>query len=406
MRLLVSIRLPQFKNMEAIILDGEQKSALAVVRSLGKHGISCTVGSTRKMGMALHSRYTTGCFVYDSPFEAPEKFIEQVISECASKKEKPVLFAMSDAASLLLARHREKLLPHAHLLLPSFESIEIAYDKARTVGLATYCQVPTPKTYTPASTQEVGELVPTLTFPVVVKPRHSTSWVDGVGARGIVVFAHNSKELLEHFVRIVEEAGEPPIIQEYVRGEEFGVEVFALKGKVRALCAHRRIRSLSPRGGAAVVKETISVSSDVKGYVEKLIKELSWDGVAMIEFKRDKERGGRELLIEINGRFWGSLPLAVAAGVDFPHLHFKASQGEEVASEFFCKVPTVSRHFLGDVKHLLSVLFARDPLRSQLYPSRGHAIRDFFKFTPHMHYDVISWRDPKPFMFEIINRLV
>ena len=37
----------------------------------------------------------------------------------------------------------------------------------------------------------------------------------------------------------------------------------------------------------------------------------------MVEFKLDA-RDGVAKLMEINGRFWGSLQLAVDAGVDFP----------------------------------------------------------------------------------------
>jgi len=47
------------------------------------------------------------------------------------------------------------------------------------------------------------------------------------------------------------------------------------------------------------------------------MKALNYTGVAMVEFKVNYKTGDW-VLIEINGRFWGSLPLAVAAGANFP----------------------------------------------------------------------------------------
>ena len=47
------------------------------------------------------------------------------------------------------------------------------------------------------------------------------------------------------------------------------------------------------------------------------MRALRYTGVAMVEFKVNAKTG-EFVLIEINGRFWGSLPLAVAAGANFP----------------------------------------------------------------------------------------
>lgn len=48
-----------------------------------------------------------------------------------------------------------------------------------------------------------------------------------------------------------------------------------------------------------------------------MLQAMEWRGVAMVEFKRDRKTGEYKLL-EINPRFWGSLPLALHCGVNFP----------------------------------------------------------------------------------------
>ena len=80
----------------ALILDGNLKSALAVVRSLGARRINVSVGATRSTGMALHSRYATARFTYPSPYTHQDEFIEAVKAEAQRLGGKPVVYAMSD----------------------------------------------------------------------------------------------------------------------------------------------------------------------------------------------------------------------------------------------------------------------------------------------------------------------
>jgi len=53
----------------------------------------------------------------------------------------------------------------------------------------------------------------------------------------------------------------------------------------------------------------------------------------MVEFKHSR-RTGAWALMEINSRFWGSLPLSLAAGVDFPrYLYEMVCEGRTGVSE-------------------------------------------------------------------------
>jgi predicted ATP-grasp superfamily ATP-dependent carboligase len=173
------------------------------------------------------------------------------------------------------------------------------------------------------------------------------------------------------------------------------------------LFAHKRIRSLSPRGGAAVVKETASHTGSIdlmQKYAEMLVSALSWTGPVMVEFKID-DKDGRVLLMEINGRFWGSLPLAVKAGSDFPYATFVLAHNEMKKLEAFSSAIVRTRHFLGDCAWLMRVLFAKDPLRSRLYPSRIHALWDFKTEMFRSTGDIFSIKDLKPSIFEYIDIL-
>ncbi len=131
-----------------------------------------------------------------------------------------------------------------------------------------------------------------------------------------------------------------------------------------------------------------------------LLERLGWSGVAMVEYKKDL-RQGDYVLMEINGRFWGSLQLAIDAGVDFPRMLADASFGRPVSpvdSYRFAR----SRWFWGDVDHVLARW--RDP-RSR-WSDRLAAAAGFLRaFGPGYRSEIFRWSDPRPFVRESIDWL-
>lgn len=392
----------------AIILDGNLKSALACVRSLGERGIIVSVGATRDTGMALHSRFATAVFMYPSPYTHQVDFIEAVKHEAVRLGGKPVVYALSDATWLSLYTYRDMLAPYMTLIFPSETSVDIAFDKGATYSLAHVSAVHTIPTKAPVTHEEILNLSRDINYPVVVKSRRSVTWKDGVGIFGTASFVQSAEALVSQFEKITHESGESPLIQTCIYGEEYGVEMLAHKGKYFALTVHHRLRSLSPTGGASVLKETIGEGDlyhELRGYAEVLVKKLAWSGPIMVEFKVDSDTR-TPYLMEINGRFWGSLPISVAAGADMPYQYFMyATTGKPPTQITYGREGVVSNHRMGDVAHLMRVLFKRDAMRTHLYPNRTSALRNFFALPKGTVSDVWSLHDPKPSLMEIIDIL-
>jgi len=391
------------RSETALVLDGNTKQALAIVRSLGARGVSVHVGAERGTGLALHSRYSTERFTYPSPKEDQGAFIEAVRAQAARMDAVPIVYACSDATVCTLYAYRADLEGVVELGLPSDDAFENAFDKAATYSEARVNGVPAITTYLRERSAEVEPLARELTFPVVLKPRRSVTWKDGVGIFGTASFITGPQELRERFIDHLNTTGDAPIIQPFVAGEEYGVEVLARDG---AAADHHRVRSMSPTGGASVVKETLEdgeLSRTLHDHARTLVGALSWTGPMMVEFKVDTDSRA-PLLVEINGRWWGSLPLAIAAGVDFPQLHYTMMTGGTLPENVVrSRSGVTTRYFLGDVRHLLRVLFARDPMRGVRYPTRRKAFRDFFRSFRHTQSDVWSWRDPIPSIMQYID---
>lgn len=381
--------------MSVLILDAETKSALAATRSLGEKKIEVMAGATRATAMGRYSRYVTKSFQYPSPTTKADDFIAEIIAFGKQQNTRPILYSFSDATFLLISRNRHVLAEYYTLILPSEKSVEIAFSKASTYQLAREIGVPT----IPEISEEMVSK-----YPVVVKPVHSVSWSGEAPQHTTAMFVFDQTELFKVTGACLKETGERPLIQELIVGEEFGVEVMCEGGQVRQIFAHKRVRSISPRGGAAAVKKTAGSSEVVntmKDYAAALVQKLSWTGPIMVEFKYDQETK-KTFLMEINGRFWGSLPLAQYAGIDFAYDYYALATNEKTDNSMDSRYVT-TQHFLADGKWLLRVFFARDPLRTAWYPSRVKALYSWVFSTLFDKGDVWSWSDPKPFFVEYID---
>ncbi len=387
-----------------LVLDGHLKSALCCVRSLGTSGIEVVCGAERSSAMACHSRYVRKRFVYTSPKHNQQQFIEEVLLQARelflAEGVKPVVFCFSDATMLTLSRSYVELQEYMVLPIPSLSSIEQASDKKQTYELAQELDIPTIKMY---SLEEYEHI----TYPAVVKNVHSIVWNQGKSSSGSASFVFSKDELRDTYFRIEKETGELPLVQEFIQGEEYGVEMVCDSGSIVACFVHKRIRSLSPRGGAAVVKETALETPEIvlmRTYAEALVTKLMWHGPIMVEFKINNKTGG-VLLMEINGRFWGSLPLALAAGIDFPMLTYLLGKNTLHSITTVAPKYVRTRHFLGDCKWLVVVLFKKDRLRSVLYPSKIRALWDFKIEIFKSKGDIFDVRDSKPSIMEYIDIL-
>ena len=191
----------------------------------------------------------------------------------------------------------------------------------------------------------------------------------------------------------------PSLIQQRIEGEGQGVFGLFDHGRPCALFAHRRIREKPPAGGVSVLRESIELPKPMTDYAVKLLEYVKWHGVAMVEFKVDQVSKIPRLM-EINGRFWGSLQLAIDAGLNIPYLLYQVASGQTVAIPHNSyRAGIRSRWFLGDLDHLLMRLTKTN---AKLHlgpdaPSRWRCAAEFLRLRGRdLHYEVESLSDPRP----------
>jgi predicted ATP-grasp superfamily ATP-dependent carboligase len=176
------------------------------------------------------------------------------------------------------------------------------------------------------------------------------------------------------------------------------------EGMQLAMFAHRRIREKPPSGGVSVLRESIPLEKVLVDPALRLLQHVRWHGVAMVEFKVDRATN-MPILMEINGRFWGSLQLAIDAGMNFPWLLFQLAAGQAVVPPdhgYRCGIK--SRWLLGDLDHLLIRLRKPDAALNLPpgSPSKWQCVRDFAKcFNRDTFYEIEKLGDMHPFLYEL-----
>ncbi|MGH8249505.1 MAG: ATP-grasp domain-containing protein [Steroidobacteraceae bacterium] len=389
------------EGLRILVTDGDTRSALAATRSLGRQGHEVFVGGERTSTLSAASRYSAGAIEYPSPAGHPENFVASIVA-AAESLPLDVVMPMTETTTALLARHREILPARCILPLAAATAIEFASDKSRVVELARELGVPIPATVTIASAAEATLAAGRLSFPVVVKPARSRPATGSGRTSSGVIYASDAEELWGRLAALKPEFF-PLLLQERIYGPGVGIFACYDNGQAVAFFAHRRLREKPASGGVSVLRESVAPDPQAVLHARKLLERLGWHGVAMVEFKQDS-RDGSLRLMEINGRFWGSLQLAIDAGVDFPAILLDVARGLSRQPVGSYRLGVRSRWFLGDLDAFLVTLFRR---RSSLdlppaFPSRARQILDFLHlWGPQLHYEVLRFDDPRPGLIEL-----
>lgn len=387
----------------AIVTDSKYRMSLSVVRSLGRAGIPVNCLEDRNTRpedvLAFSSRYATKKHFVASSRQEPEAFIDDLLR--VSRKGDvviPVALSSISAIAANLGRVRSKL----KVVLPPFDSLLIADDTGRLLNIAKKVGVPVPKTYliNEVTAQEGGmggygqqpksKDMTEIGFPVVVKYRRGEDLQLAPEQRYSIV---RDKAAFLDVYEFMSANQSFPLVQEYVSGSGYGMSaLFNQDSQPVAVFCHRRIREYPVTGGPSCFAESVWDPKMVE-YGVALLKELRWRGVAMVEFKGDIQAGDYKLM-EINPRFWGSLPLPILAGVDFPVLFYQIASGKELplADLKFPAYPIgVKMRFL--FQDLLSLQgYLRREVKKLTF------LRGFMGdlFNPKVSDGVFQWDDPRP----------
>ncbi len=382
-----------------LVTDAGRGSALAIVRALGRAGYRVLAADTHAGSLGFRSRYVARAFVYPDPREDPGAFrdaIERIVDE----EVVDLVIPVTDPALQPLAAARERFAGRTQLAIPEDEALRVTTDKDLTLALAASLGIPVSPTRVVESAAEAHRAADEWGWPLVLKPAASHVMNGEQGIESFEVTYAESHEDLDRKLQRFTHCN--LLVQRYCHGTGVGVELLMSEGRPLAAFAHRRRREIPLSGGASAYRESVPLDPELYEYAVRILGALNWTGLAMVEFKV----GENVELMEINGRVWGSLPLAVAAGMDFPallaqlYLRGESSIVPKLFGEYACGVRC--RDLQRDLLWIASVMAQKRRYRFHPMPSRMRALSALLGiFNPQRKHDMLTWDDPVPGLLEL-----
>lgn len=330
-----------------LILDANQRSALAVTRSLGKATdalISCVDSSPNSL--AGSSRFCDNYYQSPCPKTTPQKFMSWLTS-LISNQNISHLFPMTEITSQLLLLNREML---GDCVLP-FADLDIVMslaNKAHLTKLAQKLDIPFPDTHYYETSSELIQHN-RASYPLVLKPSLSHIWLQNRWLSTTVRIINTADEL-DLALQLPDFTDHPFMQQAFVPGHGAGIFAIYNQGKAVAFFAHERLYEKPPSGGVSVLSRSVEPNPELLAMSKRLLDAVSWHGVAMVEYRIADD--GTPYLMEVNTRFWGSLQLAIDSGVDFPKLLWQISNHKSTYPVQHYTINQKLRWLLGDLDGL------------------------------------------------------
>ncbi|MEP6886700.1 MAG: ATP-grasp domain-containing protein [Nitrospirales bacterium] len=378
-----------------LILGDEPRIVVNIARSLHRRGVPVDVASTLSDAPALRSNAIRQCLMLPDPRREPA-LSHAVLFEYICSHHYDQLIPASDTALALVADYYAELSELLHVTCPPPDIVQRVLKKAQTLRFAQDCDVPIPKAITIFSLKELADRGPSLGFPVIAKPC-------GKGHRETGTFKTRRFETIEQLQEAFREDpkfGIHNLIQEYCPGEGIGIEVLMRSDQPLVLFQHRRLKELPTTGGVSVLAIAEAVDPLLGDYAVRLLRAMKWEGVAMVEFRVD--RAGRQVaLMEVNGRYWGSLGLSILAGVDFPWYEWQLAHGQHPDTNGHYRIGVSARWTSGAIQRI-STSSQCGPDRATVW-SLGRELLGFAQDCLPPTRDLLwSFSDPRPGLHETL----
>ncbi|MDO8092502.1 MAG: PHP domain-containing protein, partial [Candidatus Brocadiales bacterium] len=351
--------------------------------------------------LTSYSRYAQGSFVYPLANDNKANFVRSVLDVARSNKVE-LIIPTTDVTLAVLSEHQEEVETVARLACPKYSSVCLALDKKKTLTLAKSLNIPIPQTEFIENLDSLNEVTEKLGFPIVIKPAMKKFFNDDDGGHNFNIEYITSSESLRERLLYHKKNGSFPMLQEYCKGFGVGIEALMSEGEPLALFQHRRIHEMPVSGGVSVLCESVPVDPILGEYAVKLLRAMNWEGVAMVEFRVDEETNTAKLM-EVNGRFWGSLALAIQTGVDFPYLLYELFVNSKKIMVNSYRTNLKCQYRRGDIERLIQIIRNKNDNPFERLPSKKMVIYDFMLslFDPRVGDLVFSYDDVLPGLVDL-----
>lgn len=379
-----------FSKLRILVIGDDERSALAIARSLWRAGAEVSLASESAESVVRRSRAVQKVYPLPSSSASISAWSRRV-REIFLKNEFDAVIPASEAAWLGLMRLKGVLPLSAARFLPEDNAFETVYRKSKTLELARSLSVPIPESHLFTNETDSLSFLERGGFrePYIGKPDVSKVWA-GEYRVDLGVLVLKTREGARSFLRSTIPFASV-IIQARVPGIGIGQEFLASNGEIILSFQHERIHEPAGSGGSSY-RKSVLLHAGMLECSKKLIRALNWNGVCMIEYRWDSKTD-MFWFMEINGRFWGSLPLAIRAGADFPAAFISLELDGAEPLDAAYRTGLFARNLIKDFRWVFEA-------RGIFCVFKEGAIALFRFFSGQEIWDTFQWSDPRPFFSE------
>ncbi|MCR2833378.1 carboxylate--amine ligase [Parerythrobacter lacustris] len=383
-----------------LLIGVDSPIGLTVLRELGARGLEVVCVGRGRYSLGRASKF---CHRF---LERPEGPIADWLEGLVKAYQAIAVMAVSEGDLLQLAALKHAI-PGCTIAVPDSAKLALVLDKPATLAAARAAGIQVPETWQPVADEDLASSASRIAYPVAIKWADPTAIVKPLEAAGIafekVEYADDPASLLA-ILRRYDAYGAYPLVQTYCPGYGLGQMFNMAGGRATLRFQHRRLREWPVTGGVSSFCGSVALDkhSDQLAKSEELLRSIGWEGPAMVEYRYDPATGNYWLM-EINGRFWGSIPLAHHAGAHFGWEAYRTLVARENAQSTAQLRPRKARFMVPDLKHLVSRL--RESQTGVL--AKLALVAGFFLafVDPEISYYVWSSGDPGPFVSDMKSLL-
>ena len=383
------------KPAKVLIIGDDTRSFLASVRSLGRQGIEVHAAPYTLGSPALASKYISKIHMLPYYLDGGAEWLK-AMQHIISTEQYDMVLPCEERSLLPLFTHQKDLPSGTVLAIPDAVGLNAFFNKVHTRALAVKVKVPVAPGYEPSATDTAASISAKLTFPIIAKFKKSYSLPD-LYVRTSVEILKTPDALADWVKKNAAKFGDIYFEQMFA-GTGVGVSVLCYQGKVLQAFEHHRAHELA---GSSYYRQSMPLELKRLQAVERMVAETAYTGLAMFEFKLH-EPTGNWILLEVNARPWGSLPLPVALGVDFPYRLYRLLCLGDTAGHVSYRSQVFGRNLISDIWQVRAQAAA---MRHQKIAFAKHLIGWVAGFARLLvrreHHDVLVWDDIRPGLLEM-----
>ena len=302
-----------------LLLGACPRIVVPVARSLAREGVPVVAGSLLPGTPPIRSRTLREFRRLTPPALSAGRFRTELL-QLIRDHAVDTLIPTGDEVLTALALEESLWREHLHVCSPPWSIAQRVLDKRITLDAAERCGIPAPRSHSIECREDINRIAPDFPLPAIIKP------ADKARDNRLRLRRLDERGDLERFLHAHARPEEPWLLQEHVAGHGLGIEVLMHNGEPIVSFQHRRLKEYPVTGGVAARCVAETVDPVLEQQAVDLLTALEWEGVAMVEYRRDPA-SGRTVLMEVNGRYWGSVALPLQCGVALPWYEWQIAHG-------------------------------------------------------------------------------